>query len=75
MVLENLPEPPREDKLEGKLKKLKRFNKRLADVKVKNVANEESKVWKVEADEINGLKKDKNEDKKKRCCENFQRQQ
>ena len=59
MVLENLPEPPREDKLEGKLKKLKRFNKRLADVKDKNVANEESKVLKVKADEINGLKEDK----------------
>ena len=65
VVLENLPEPPREDKLEGKLKKLKRFNKRLADVKVKNVANEESKVLKVKADEINGLKEDKNEDKRR----------
>ena len=65
MVLENLPEPPREDKLEGKLKKLKRFNKRLADVKVKNVANKESKVLKVKGDEITGLKEDKNEDKRR----------
>merc|ERR1719431_1836874 len=43
-MIENLPEPPKTDEIESKLKRLKKFNKKLIDDKCEASVLEDSKV-------------------------------
>ena len=73
LLVENMPEPPQEDEIEEKLERLKKFNKKFTDKKNENYAKMESQVLKVKADEMNDLKKDKNDNKRSNNVEKMEK--